>query len=134
MFLFWTIISMWVLLVFDQVLLMQPIEPLSIQSFLLFVPTSILGWVLIVSWMIPLLLVIFFAVYFNGISRAASKMITPASLGAVGNMKLFDWALIVLTIVLACIGWVFGTTALLLLSTIAAIGLSLNKFEQWYVG
>lgn len=133
MFLAWTIVTIWILLVFNQALLVQPIEAYSIQSLSLFVPTSILGWVLIVSWLIPLLLVIFFAVYFNSMNRPRSKMITLATLGSVGNMKMFDWAMIALTGGLAVYGWTVGSAALLLLSSIAALGLSLNKLEKWYV-
>ena len=128
MFMVWTIVSLWILLVFDQALPTQSIAGHSVQSLLLFVPTSAQGWGLIISWMVPLVFMMARTLY------SGRKIFAPFDLGAVGNMAKFDWIAIVLALALALLGWMVGTAALLLLSTVAAIGLILNKFEQWFVG
>jgi hypothetical protein len=127
MFIAWTIGTIWLLLVFDQTQLSQSINTNSTSFLLLLLPTSGPGLILAVSWIIPLLLLVYRFFF------PSNQTIPLASLNEPGNMKPFDWLLIISTILLAAFGWATGATALLLLSTIAATGLSLNKFEQWLI-
>ncbi len=145
MFMFWTIITIWILAVSDQALLQQRLDPTSTQALLPLQPTSLSGWLLVASWIIPLVLVVLrrlstssfvlarYPTILTAIFSTISRVTLPiAFFGAVGNMKWLDWSLIILTITFAIISIAIGAEGLLLLSTVAATGLSLHKIEQRY--
>ncbi len=134
MFMLWAVMTLWILFVFDNTWLDHPIAAHNVQSLLVFIPKSPLEWVIVGSWIVPLLFVVFRTFYVGRLIRSGGRPLSSISLGSTGNMRGFDWVLIGLSFASAVGAWTTGSTALLLLSTIVTLGLSLNKFEHWYVG
>src|SRR5437763_620069 len=125
MFMFWTIATVWILYIFDNGWFERPIRDHSIQYLLVFMPRSIFEWILVVSWIIPLLFVIIYTVLVKRLKRINKQSIIPSILPTgFGGMERFDWVLIALSSGLAIAGWTMETTELLLPATIIVIGLS----------
>jgi hypothetical protein len=133
MFLLWTIGTTWFLLIFDSAWFERPIKDHSISTlFQVLMPTSLLEWLVIASWIIPLLIVAtgaFFTQRLQRLHRATSLVHLFPGLSSSG-MQAFDWVLLLLVLALAVVGWTIQMTALLLPCTIIAIGMVLNKFER----
>ncbi len=131
MFMVWTIATTWILFLFDPVWFERPIEYQGVRSLQVFLPMTSLEWIVIGSWIIPLLFVLFQALFLRRLhhiqGRSSILSLFPNLFGRSGS---FGWLLIILACVLAIVGWTLEITALLLPSTIAAIGLSLSKLEQ----
>ncbi len=135
-----TIITLWALLVYGNNILERPIAAHTFTTFAVFWPSSIQGWFLWVLWGFAIL-----SILFNGLLAPGLYMRRPTpsgsqprrgyltSLGLTGNLQLFDWILIGLAVALAISGWITGTAATLLLGSITALGIGLNKIEQWLI-
>jgi hypothetical protein len=131
MFIVWTIATTWIFFLFDPAWFERPIEHHGIRSLQVFFPMTSLEWIVVGSWIIPLLFVIFQALFVRRLQRVQGHMplrrLFPDPFGRSGS---FGWLLIALACILAITGWTLSITTVLLPSTIAAIGLSLGKLEQ----
>ncbi len=131
MFLIWTIATTWILFIFDYAWFERPIKDHSIRSLHVLLPMSPLEWIVVVSWVMPLLFVLLQALFTHRLQKLQGRSLVlfqfPNMLGGMGN---FGWLQIFLAFVLAIIGWTLQITELLLPATIVTIGLSLSKLEH----
>ena len=131
MFIVWTIATTWVLFLFDSAWFERPIEHQGVRSLKVFFPTSPLEWSGVASRIIPLLFVIFQALFIRRSQRITGQKPLPWLFpDTFGQSGIFGWLLILLACILAITAWTLAIPGLLLPSTITAIGLSLSKLEQ----
>ena len=134
MFMLWTIATLWILYLFDNGWFERPIRNHSIQSLQVFMPMSIFEWILIISWIIPLLFVIFYMFFKNRLRHTNKGSLVPPILPIeFSGMRRFDWIFILVCSAVAIAGWTIQTAELLLPATIIVVGLSFSKFERWCI-